>query len=161
MLRSRAGAPRKAVRRGRGDGGAVLVEFALVAPILFLILFGTIEFGWTFLQNLDVRHGAREGARLVAVNYDPGFNSGSAQTTDIVNEICNRLDKKTNITVDIVNVGNNVNIGGTARVSIHKNPTETITGFLNWAIPSNLNSSVEIRLEQKATWSDTTGQACS
>jgi Flp pilus assembly protein TadG len=160
LRRSRAGAPTRTVRRGRGDEGAVLVEFALLAPVLFLILFGTIEFGWTSLQNLDVRHGAREGARLVAVNYDPNFNSGATQTTDIKNEICNRLDKKTNITVDIELVGSDTNIGGAARVSIHKNPTETLTGFLNWAIPANLNSTVEIRLEQKATWTSNTGMSC-
>ena len=55
--------------RGKGDEGAALVEFALIAPILFLLIFGVIEFGWAFSQNMDVRHGARETARLAAVNY--------------------------------------------------------------------------------------------
>ena len=52
----------------RGERGASLVEFALTAPFLILLLLGIIEFGWAFNQNLDVRHGARETARLVDVN---------------------------------------------------------------------------------------------
>lgn len=46
------------------------MEFALISVPLFLILFGTIEFGWAFFQLNDVRHGAREGIRLVVVNAD-------------------------------------------------------------------------------------------
>src|SRR3546814_1386321 len=57
--------------RRRGDQrGAALVEFALIATPLFMILFGTIEFGWAFFQLNDIRHGAREGIRLVAVASD-------------------------------------------------------------------------------------------
>ena len=56
-------------QRGRRprERGAVLVEFAIISPVLALLLFGVIEFGWAFSQNLDVRHGAREAARLAAV----------------------------------------------------------------------------------------------
>ena len=42
---------------------------ALVAPFLLLLLFGIIEFAWVFGQNLSVTHGAREGARLAAVDF--------------------------------------------------------------------------------------------
>lgn len=50
------------------DQGAALVEFGLLAIPLFVILFGIIEFGWAFYQQLDVSHGAREGARIAVVN---------------------------------------------------------------------------------------------
>lgn len=69
--------------RGRGDGrvvvrdpqrGASLVEFALVFPILALLLFGTIEFGIAFNDYQSVRHGAREAARR-AVVWDAGDTS--------------------------------------------------------------------------------------
>ena len=45
------------------------MEFAIVVPIFFLLIFGIMEFGWAFFQKLDVRSGANEGARLAAVNY--------------------------------------------------------------------------------------------
>jgi hypothetical protein len=52
--------------RARGDEGAVLVEFALVAPLLILLVFGLIDYGRLLNeQNLLVRAGqsaARTGA---------------------------------------------------------------------------------------------------
>lgn len=45
--------------------GASAVEFALVLPVLLLILFGTIEYGWyltcQFVLNNAVAEGARAG----------------------------------------------------------------------------------------------------
>ncbi|MGQ0833075.1 MAG: TadE/TadG family type IV pilus assembly protein, partial [Microthrixaceae bacterium] len=41
--------------RGKRDRGAALVEFAIIMPIFFLLVFGIIEFGWAFFQLLDVR----------------------------------------------------------------------------------------------------------
>ena len=52
----------------RGQRGAALVEFAILVPLLFGILFGIVDFGYSFSRTLDIRHGSREGARLVAVN---------------------------------------------------------------------------------------------
>lgn len=45
------------------ERGASLVEFALIAPILFLLLFGMIEFGRVVATFNSVNTAAREGAR--------------------------------------------------------------------------------------------------
>ena len=45
-------------RRSAGDRGAALVEFAIVMPLLFLILFGIIEFGIAFNDYQSIRQGA-------------------------------------------------------------------------------------------------------
>ena len=37
-------------------------------PVFILFLFAIIDFGWLFTQFLDVKQGAREGARLAIVN---------------------------------------------------------------------------------------------
>lgn len=147
------------VRRGRRERGAALIEFALIMPLLLMLLIGIIEFAWLFSQNLNVRHGAREGARLIAVNYNPNANSGAAQTTDIVTETCNRMDTVTGATVTITGQGGD--IGDPAAVEVSA-PGTTLTGFLDWAIPSGLMliSDIEIRLEQPPTWQDTPMEAC-
>lgn len=55
-------------RRGRRDHrGAAAVEFALVAPILFSLVFGIIGFGVVFAQELSLGNGARQGARYGVV----------------------------------------------------------------------------------------------
>jgi Flp pilus assembly protein TadG len=57
-------------RRARvGDErGAVAVEFALIFPVLVLLLVGIIEFGTMFNAQLLVQGAAREGAREMAVS---------------------------------------------------------------------------------------------
>ncbi|MGH3990758.1 MAG: TadE family protein [Pseudonocardiaceae bacterium] len=58
--------------RGAGprDGGAAAVEFALVVPVLLLVLFGIIDFGLLFSNQLSVKQGVREGARQgIVANY--------------------------------------------------------------------------------------------
>lgn len=49
---------------GRRRRGAVAVELAVVAPLLFAVLFGIIEFGWLFTVQHTMVNAAREGARL-------------------------------------------------------------------------------------------------
>lgn len=53
--------------RRRSSRGAAAVEFALVMPILFLIMFGIIQYGLWFNDSLNTRQGVREGARLGVV----------------------------------------------------------------------------------------------
>jgi Flp pilus assembly pilin Flp len=66
------------LRRVWGDErGVALVEFALVAPLLFLLLFGMLDFGRAFNYWIDSTHLANEGARWAVVNKNPG--SGSLQ----------------------------------------------------------------------------------
>lgn len=55
----------KALRRD--DSGAAAVEFALILPILVLIVFGIAQFGLAFAQVLSLNSGARQGARLGVV----------------------------------------------------------------------------------------------
>jgi Flp pilus assembly protein TadG len=51
----------------RGQRGASAVEFALVAPLLFVIVFAVIGFGIAFMQLQTIRGAVREGARISAV----------------------------------------------------------------------------------------------
>jgi Flp pilus assembly protein TadG len=56
-------------RNGK-DSGAAAVEFALVVPVLLMILFGIIDYGLLFNNSLSVKQGVREAARQgVVANY--------------------------------------------------------------------------------------------
>lgn len=62
---SRTTRPRRPVR---GDAGQALVEFALVVPILLLLLLGIVDFAraWNVYQVLT--DAAREGARTAVID---------------------------------------------------------------------------------------------
>jgi Flp pilus assembly protein TadG len=78
--------------------GATAVEFAVVAAILFFILFGILEFGFIFMQEHYVANAAREGVRIgvKANNYNCFDNNPAAgctadRQTIVVNEVTNYL----------------------------------------------------------------------
>jgi Flp pilus assembly protein TadG len=62
------------------EDGQALVEFALVAPLLLMVLFGIISFGKAFNYWNDANHLSAEGARYAAVNRKPDpANAASLQ----------------------------------------------------------------------------------
>ena len=60
----------KRARQAAGrERGAAAVEFALVLPLLLALVFGIVEFGWTFNQQISLSNAARESARFMAIHY--------------------------------------------------------------------------------------------
>jgi len=55
------------IDRRRKQRGAALVEFAIVLPVLVLLLFGIIEFTRAYSAKTTMTHAAREGARTLAL----------------------------------------------------------------------------------------------
>jgi Flp pilus assembly protein TadG len=74
-------------KRLRDSDGQTLVEFALVLPLLAVLLFGVIQFGIVFNHYLDLTDAVRAGARKAAVSRqtsDPIGRDGVA-TQAVVN----------------------------------------------------------------------------
>jgi hypothetical protein len=69
------------IRRGRGraadERGQGLVEFALIAPLLLLLVFGITQFGLALNASNDETQLASVVARYAAVNYNPASGSQS------------------------------------------------------------------------------------
>jgi len=66
-------------RRGQGrhDRGAAAVEFALVVPLLLMLVFGIIDYGRFFFDSVSLRQGAREGARQAVVQMYGSCTTGT------------------------------------------------------------------------------------
>lgn len=62
------------------DAGAAAVEFALVLLPLVMLLFGIIDFGWIFNQQVSLSNAAREAARHYAVHEPDGGTIAQAVT---------------------------------------------------------------------------------
>jgi hypothetical protein len=93
------------VTRTRQERGAAAVEFALVLPLLVVLMFGMVWTGLAYSDHLSVTNAVREGARYgAAIDYSSGtwatsvrdrvkqvyFNAGGTLTDA---EICVRLVK--------------------------------------------------------------------
>ncbi len=52
----------------RADNGVAAMEFALVLPVLLLLVLGIIEFGRFMWVDNTLRHAVQEGARCAAMN---------------------------------------------------------------------------------------------
>ncbi len=59
--------------------GATVVEFAIVAPVLFTVIFGSIEFGRALMTTQSLEEAARSGCRVAVLQ--------GATTTEIETEI--------------------------------------------------------------------------
>ncbi|CAB3771412.1 TadE/TadG family type IV pilus assembly protein [Paraburkholderia solisilvae] len=70
--------PRATQRGRRLQRGAAAVEFALIAPLLFLLLFVAMDFCISLWVNLTMQYAVREGARYAVTgqsNLDPNASS--------------------------------------------------------------------------------------
>jgi Flp pilus assembly protein TadG len=63
--------------------GSTLVEFALVVPILLMLLIGIMEFGWLVKNHLLVANATREGARAASLGKT---------TTDVRTRVTNSVE---------------------------------------------------------------------
>lgn len=55
----------------RDERGVALTEFALILPLLMLLLIGMLDFGKAYNYWIDQTHLANEGARWAAVDKNP------------------------------------------------------------------------------------------
>ena len=66
-------------KRSQSESGAAAVEFALILPVLVLMIVGMIEFSRLYNVQISLSNAAREGARVMAI-YN---NSGQAKSAAV------------------------------------------------------------------------------
>jgi Flp pilus assembly protein TadG len=130
----------------RRERGATLVEFAIIAPLMFALVFGIIDFAWILGQYQDLRHGAREGARLATVNTDTDANMATS--------VQNAMNMAGTATITFVD-GSTGCIGSIGRVTVTA-PVGSLTGFSSLPFfgalyPPTMTSSVDFLLEQDSS----------
>lgn len=72
-------------RRLKRRRGTAAVEFAIVAPLVFLMLFGMIEFGRMLMVQQILTNASREGARRAIIE-----SSTMTEVTEIVTDYLQR-----------------------------------------------------------------------
>ena len=115
------------LRRWRaGEDGVAVVEFALVAPLLFILVFGIIDLGRAYATLNQLAASAREGARFAAVFPNPLSSSAQSQIRQTVKQFSLRqlagpavADDQIAITLD--------KTAGTVTVAVRAYPFQLVT----------------------------------
>jgi Flp pilus assembly protein TadG len=72
--------------------GVALIEFAIVLPLLLLLVFGAIEFGLLLYNKQVITNASREGARAGITPIDAAGNVNQALIKKTVKDYCNKKD---------------------------------------------------------------------
>jgi Flp pilus assembly protein TadG len=129
MHRIEERAPAVRVRRTmRDERGASAVEFAIIAPLLVLLVFGIIQFGIAFMQLQTLRGAVREGGRAAAVcnsdtNPDPYCLTTVRDRTQAAS--LNMIDDAHKALITVSKICNSTNIGQETKVTF---PVSTLPG---------------------------------
>lgn len=154
-------------RRRRNDRGVTLVEFAIVAPVLFLLLLGMVDFGFAFSDFISLRNGVREGARQ-AVTNPSGSDSctlDSGAPNGVTQNLACLIKDRIGISEDDVRVAIVIRDGNDAGSSVGdvgdpilicaETPAKSTSGvtspFLNGR---KLRSETEMRIEVEPSFSN-------
>ncbi|KIZ45151.1 MULTISPECIES: TadE/TadG family type IV pilus assembly protein [Rhodopseudomonas] len=113
---------RLARRFGRNRGASAAVEFALVAPIFFALLFAIIETALVFFAGQVLETAVQDSARLILTGQAQDASYSQAQ---FKNDICSRLnalfDCKNGIYVDVQSYSSFSTVAVTDPVDASKN----------------------------------------
>jgi Flp pilus assembly protein TadG len=124
---------------GRGDDrGASAVEFALVVPLLLLIVFGIIDFGVVFSQQLTLNNAVRSGARAGVVVGQ--LLDCPAIRSKVSNDLSGIAMDKTQLTVKISLLTPGGSVTSTACGSSYQQTTST-TGSGTYPCQGTANGS--------------------
>lgn len=83
--------PARTARNRRSSGGQSLVEMALVAPIVIVLLFGVVEMGRLFFAWVTVQHSARTGARFAVTGLGQQEGTRLKQIVETVRDAASGL----------------------------------------------------------------------
>jgi Flp pilus assembly protein TadG len=109
------------------ERGVAVVEFALVLPVLLLVLLGTIDFGKAINYWIDETHMANQAARLAAVNAPSSSTGGlsiqqfvqqGADTSELRNGGTAAVPNRTTVCISFPNGTSNVGDPVMVNVSI-------------------------------------------
>src|SRR4051812_21452614 len=88
-------------RAAESDRGAAAVEFALVIPVLLMVLFGIIDYGLLLSNSLSVKQGVREAARQgIVANYGSACSMtwSTPPSANIAKLGCTVVDRTSSVT---------------------------------------------------------------
>jgi hypothetical protein len=86
------------IRRRRGERGAAIIEFAVVLPLMLVLIFSVVDFGLYFFIEHTIQFATREGVRLALVGRT--VNDGQGNPLNREDSIVQTIQQKAAIAID-------------------------------------------------------------
>ncbi|MBU0517106.1 MAG: pilus assembly protein [Proteobacteria bacterium] len=116
------------MRRGTCDErGVAAVEFALILPLLLILMFGIVEFGLAWYSKQVVTNASREGARAGIVWQEPKMSD--SEITAVVQNYLTQSGFTQPVTVTVTGAGGPSGDPLSVRVS-HNYQFNVLPGFV-------------------------------
>lgn len=116
-------------RRRKRFSAQGMVEFALVGPMFFLVLIGTIEMGRLMWTNHELSNGTREGARWASVRGErSGEDIDNGDVKTVILDRTSALDSSLAVVLDYPD--DDREPGSKVRVSTTYDYVPMVGGFL-------------------------------
>lgn len=135
-----------------GEAGQAIVEFAIAAPLLFVMLFGMMEWGFLLWTKMTYVNATRDAARSAAVmnNWDTASATNIAAVKAIVEDRLSPLPPSITAGVAARITVQPLPSAADARsvvVSIDSQPYSPIIGLASGLVPASLSAATEFRCE--------------
>lgn len=129
----------------KNEKGQAMVEFALLVPVLLLIISGIVDFGWIFYNIAVTNNACREGARYAAINYEKDDYDLNAFITPRLPAALSSVA----ISVEDENpTVNDITVNITARINVL---TPHISLLFNGRDADNITPGVQLEIPLKST----------
>jgi Flp pilus assembly pilin Flp len=125
----------------RREEGQALVEFALILPVLVLLLFGMLEFGKLFNYWLDEAHLANTGARYAVVDSLPT----GATLQQYIRSQADTAELRSGAHVCISFPSGTSNVGDPVKVQVtYTTGTPIVSGLINTFFGGSTAASIKV-----------------
>ncbi len=125
----------------QNEDGVAAVEFALILPVLLVLVFGIINYGILLYDQAVITNAAREGARWGAINTSAAIScSGTAAGTGNPCQIANNYTH-----ANLITFGSSANSSASATGAGTSGTTVTVTvtyqfSEIGWIVGSAVNN---------------------
>ena len=136
----------------RRDRGQAVVEFAVMLPVVLILLLGMIEWGFLLWTKTTMENAVREGARHAVVirDWDDNPTASESEIKDLVEARLGSLPAvltdgvRDHIQIQVDRTGSAID---SITVSVVGQPYNAIIGFTDVAVPDTLSAVSQFRYE--------------
>lgn len=135
--------------RRRAQSGSAALEFAFIAPVLFVLLMGIIEDGVLYFAGATLQNAVDDVARVVRTGQAQTSNPAMTQAqfrTSVCNEVSPLIQCNANLQIDVQSYSSGY---GTASFASPLNASGNLNGALNNWSPGNPCDVVLVRVFYK------------